>query len=316
MAVPKKLAGLAPQTYEHPSDNTALNALSKTPGLDRLVRALNEWGFEPLLRVQLTGSYLHALPDHFPDLTEVIAAACATLDVTPVPDLYIAAGGELNAATAGVRRPLIYVTSAAVELLTREELLFVIGHEVGHVKSSHVLYYQIAEYFPLIVESIPGGEFFGAPLRLALLRYKRMAEFTADRAGLLACQDVDVALRALMKLAGLPHKYHGSINTADFIRQAREFQAMDSDKLNWVAKGLSVMGASHPWTVMRAQQLLQWIDGGGYKAVLENPTGGRPGLAAGPMFCNQCGNRLQGGEKFCSVCGRGIGSPPEQQRRA
>ena len=316
MATPKKLTGLAPQSYEHPSDNAALNALAKTPGLDKLVRKLNEWGFEPMLRVQLTGSYLHVVPDHFPDLTEIIETACSTLDVPSVPDLYIAGGGELNAATAGVNRPLIYVTSAAVEVLTREELLFVIGHEVGHVKSSHVLYYQIADYFPLIVELIPGGEFFSGPLTLALLRYKRMAEFSADRAGLLACQDVDVALRALMKLAGLPRKYHNSINTEDFIRQAKEFQAMDSEKLNWIAKGLSVMGATHPWTVMRAQQLLQWIDSGGYKSVLENPQPNSHPSGPAAMYCNHCGAHLTPGAVFCSQCGRSLGPSPDQKRRA
>jgi Zn-dependent protease with chaperone function len=323
MASPRKLTGLIPQAYEHPSDKAALDILAKTPGLDTLVRKLNEWGFEPLLRVQLTGSYLHVLPDHFPDLTELITAACETLDLPSVPDLYIAGSGELNAATAGVKRPLIYVTSAAVEVLTPEELLFVMAHEVGHVKSNHVLYYQIAEYFPVIAGILGDftfnvGKLLSTPLEVALMRYKRMAEFTADRAGLLACQDVEVALRALMKLAGLPRKYHAAINTEDFMRQAREFQAMDSEKLKIAAKWLSVMGATHPWTVMRAQQLLQWIDSGGYATVLQNPrnTGLAP-LAGAAVFCNQCGNHLRGGEAFCPACGNPIGhSTPGQRQRA
>jgi Zn-dependent protease with chaperone function len=321
MASPQKLTGLVPQAYEHPSDKAALDMLAKTPGLDTLVRKLNEWGFEPLLRVQLTGSYLHVTPDSFPDLTQIITAACATLDLPFVPDLYIAGSGELNASTAGVKRPLICVTSSAIGGLTPEELLFVIAHEVGHVKSNHVLFYQIADYFPVIAGALGDvtfnvGKLLSTPLEVALLRFKRMAEFTADRAGLLACQDLETGLRALMKLAGLPQKYYAAMKTEDFMRQAREFEAMDSDKLNIIAKWLSVMGATHPWTVMRAQQLLQWVENGGYAAVLKDP--GKTGSTAPAgvaAFCNQCGNPLHGGEVFCSKCGKPIGQFTVDQRQ-
>ena len=41
-------------------------------------------------------------------------------------------------------------------------------------------------------------------LQGALTRWQRSSELTADRAGLLACQSQDPALRSMMKLAGLP----------------------------------------------------------------------------------------------------------------
>jgi Zn-dependent protease with chaperone function len=305
---PQTLTGLRPQAYEHPSDAAALNALTHTAGLDTLVRKLNSWGFERLLRVQLTGSYLKTTPDSFPDVYEILTSACTTLDTPSVPDLYIA-GGELNAFTAGVDHPLVLLYSGSVQQLTREELLFVIAHEVGHIKSGHVLYYQIAEFLPIIAEIVGTatfgiGELLSAGLQVALLRWKRMSEFTADRAGLLACQDADVALRTMMKLAGLPPKYFASPNTEDFIKQARDFEAMDADKLSMLAKWLSTVGSTHPWTVMRAQQLLQWVDSGGYQEVLRAPQRVPFHAPAGvSRFCNQCGSPLRGTELFCPGCG-------------
>jgi Zn-dependent protease with chaperone function len=314
---PKKLTGLRPQAYEHPSDAMALNALTHTAGLDTLVRKLNEWGFERLLRVQLTGSYLRATADSFPDLHDLLKTACEALDSPLMPDLYVGGQGELNAFTAGVDKPLILLSTGAVELLSREELLFVIGHEVGHVKSGHVLYYQIAEFLPIIAEMVGSatfgiGELLSAGMQVALLRWKRMSEFTADRAGLLACQDADVSLRTMMKLAGLPHRYYGAINTEDFMRQAREFQALDQDKLTLLAKWLSTMGETHPWTVMRAQGLLQWIESSDYEQVLKNPFGPPPRLPQGVTgFCDQCGWPRRGPEVFCPGCGRSF-APPVQ----
>ncbi len=315
MAPPQKLTGLRPQAYEHPSDQAALDVLAETPGLDTLVRKLNAWGFERLLRVQLTGSYLHVLPENLPDLAETLHTACDTLDLPTVPDLYIAPSGELNASTMGVERPLIVVNSAIVDFLTPEELLFVLAHEAGHIKSSHVLYYQMADYFPVIAGILGDvtfnlGNLLSKPVEVALMSFKRTAEFTADRAGLLACQDVDVALRTLVKLAGLPGKYRNSINTEDFVRQAREFESLDSDKLSVVAKWLSVMGATHPWTVMRARQLLQWIDSGGYEQVLKDPkkvaSPAAPGVTG---YCTSCGGPLHSGEAFCRACGHRIPPP-------
>src|SRR5207253_6079890 len=83
---------------------------------------------------------------------------------------------------------------------------------------SNILSLSLHDALPI---SLGFGEWLSAPLQLALMHWQRMSEFTADRAGLLACQDADVAIRTMMKLAGLPQKYFKDINTQDFIEQAR-----------------------------------------------------------------------------------------------
>jgi hypothetical protein len=135
-----------------------------------------------------------------------------------------------------------------------------------------------------------------------------MSWFTADRAGLLASQDANVPITAMMKIAGLPQKYHGAINPEDFIAQAREFKALDQDKLNWFVKALSTMGQTHPWTVMRASQFLAWVDSGEYAAVLNADHALPPGIGGAPAlpgaaFCTQCGRGLIPEARFCPGCG-------------
>jgi Zn-dependent protease with chaperone function len=239
----------------------------------------------------------------------LLLKACDLLDSPILPELYVAPG-DLNAFTAGIERPLIVINSGAIDALSPEEMLYVLGHEVGHIKSGHVLYYQIAEFLPVVGEIVGDatlgvGKIFTGGLQLALLSWKRNSEFTADRAGLLACQNAETALRALMKLSGLPSKCYAAINTEDFIDQARAFDAMDSDKLSLVAKWLSIMGATHPWTVMRAKQLLQWIDTGGYQHVINSTDRYQPAKATGPFrFCGDCGSPLQSDAAFCPRCGR------------
>lgn len=303
----KPLAGLKPQAYEHPLDRKALDALQQTGGLETLVRKANEWGLERMLQVRLTGSHLKATADTFPELHETLCTAVATIDLPLLPELYVASLGEINAFTAGVGKPIVVVGAEAVDALTADELLFLLGREIGHIKSGHVLYYQIAEFVPVFGEILGGvtlglGELAGAGLQIALTNWRRMSELTADRAGLLACQDANVALTVMMKLAGLPRSRYEQANTEDFIAQARAFEALDSDALSWVARRLSVMGQAHPWTVLRAQQCLAWIDDGSYERVLgANHQGARPALGA--AFCVKCGAKLGGADVFCNGCG-------------
>ena len=106
-----------------------------------------------------------------------------------------------------------------------------------------------------------------------------------------------------MKLAGLPQKYYDRVNVDDFIVQARAFEAMDNDKLDWIAKWLSSAGQSHPWTVLRANQFLTWIDDGGYEQVLAAPTSCRCCCRKGQALLPRCGYGLAGPESFCPGCG-------------
>ena len=100
-------------------------------------------------------------------------------------------------------------------------------------------------------------------------------------------------------------KFFDKVNTEDFLAQAREFEAFDSDKLDWVAKILSGMGQSHPWTVMRASELLRWVDSTSYEKLLADPTSGRA-LEPPRKFCTNCGSPTAG--VFCSKCGTRIAS--------
>lgn len=314
MSVPLRLTGLKPQRYEHPLDKKALDALQSTGGLETLVRKVNDWGLERMLRVQLTGSHLAVTADCFPELHALARQAADTIDLPAVPRLYVADLAGIQSFTSGTTEPLIVISADALDLLSDAELLFLLGHEMGHIKSGHVLYYQIAEFLPIVGSLIGGvtlglGELAGVGLQAALLHWKRMSAFTADRAGLLACQDPTPALTLMMKVAGLPRSRYDSANTEDFIAQARAFEALDTDALSWIARRLVSAGDTHPWTVLRAQQALLWLDSGDYETILKTDHRG-PMPQIGMAFCQRCGTALPAGAAFCVGCGQRVQVAP------
>ena len=305
------LVGLQPYYYEHPLDRSALEALQGTPGLETLVRKVNEYGFERLLRIQYTGSNLKVTSESFPDIHETFIHATKILNLAIKPDLYLQEGHGINAFTAGIQKPIVILNSACIDHLSLDELLFIIGHELGHVKSGHSLYHQIGALLPMIGGIVSDmtfglGRLVSATLYAALMHWRRMSEFTADRAGLLVAQNRDASISAMIKVAGLPFKMYGQFNIEDFVGQAREFQDFDANYLDKIAKFLSSMDQSHPWTVLRAAEFDRWTRSGEYNRIL---TACEDRAGEGPRFCTYCRSQLVGDEQYCPACGRQVIPP-------
>jgi len=302
----RKLLGLISKEYEHDYDRMALEKLSHMPALEKVVKKFWEWGLEKFIRIQYTGSNIKVNAKYYPELHSMLMEACAVLDIKKVPDLYVEMG-FLNAWTTGVNDPIIVISSGCVSLLTYDELMFIIGHELGHIKSQHVLYQELARAMPYIASVIGNltlgiGQLLGSGLELALLDWMRKAEFSSDRAGLLVCQNVDAAVSTMMKLAGLPPRYYSTLDTDSFLKQADEFEGYDLNEMDKIVKFLSVVGNTHPWTVMRAKELNKWIKQGKYDAIIKEHNARSHWITSG-KFCTSCGAEISKPQKFCTECG-------------
>ena len=266
----KILTGLDHSQYEHPFDQKALEALRNTPGVELVGKYITKHLVERMYTVQYTGSHLKVTPDNYPNIYEYLQYAAQILDVKKVPELYIEWGYDINAMTVGAENPIIVLNSGLIDLCDDDEIMFIIGHELGHVKSNHMLYHMMAQVINFIIDQIPFGSVAAAPLQYALYYWDRMSEFTADRAGLMACQSKEAAIRAFMKMSGMPIKQYNNMNYQTFLQQAADFKQLDYEGLNKVIKLISIADATHPWTVMRAAELFNWIKKGNFKTLLTN----------------------------------------------
>lgn len=265
----KILTGLDHSQYEHPFDKKALSALENTPGLGMAGNFITKHTIEKIYTVQYTGSNLKVTSENYPKIYEYLRYACQILDMPNVPDLYIQWGYGINAFTVGSENPIIVLNSGLIDLCDDDEIMFIIGHECGHIKSNHMLYHMMAQVINMIIDAIPFGGIAAAPLQYALYYWDRMSEFTADRAGLLCCQKLTAVMRGLVKMAGLPIKEYQNIKVEGFIEQAKNFKALDYNAMNKVIKFISIADSSHPWTVMRAAELVNWLQSGEPKLLIK-----------------------------------------------
>ena len=132
-------------------------------------------------------------------------------------------------------RPDIILTSRLIELLSIEELQFVIGHEVAHYVYQHALYPNHNN-----VED--------RNLKLNILNLSRAAEISADRIGFLACSSLEDALKANFKLAsGLSDKYF-NFKPSTYLDQLRDLEDL--------GKSSSELWSTHPSFLIRMQSLI------------------------------------------------------------
>jgi Zn-dependent protease with chaperone function len=261
----RPLVGLDVEEFRHPNDARATDALKKLPGFDTLVKKIMEYGLERLYYVENVSSNLRVTAKMFGRLHRSLTWACKILEV-PEPEMYVTVDPKPNAFTYGHTKPFIQLTSGLVDLMSDEELFFVIGHEVGHIKAGHVLYGTMARSISTIVTilgqaTLGFGAILGQGLVVALYEWYRCAELTADRAALLCVQDVEPARNTFMKLAGGSTRLAGEMDRDEFMRQVREFDEIDRTNLDRAYKVLLTLFRDHPFAMQRAKELDSWTEG-------------------------------------------------------
>ena len=262
------LPGISSRAWEHPADRGALVALRKLRGFDTVLKAFSGLINERAVRLQYLASAIRVDDRQFARLHRLLGEVGATLDAPELPEMYVVANPFLNASTIGMNKPIIVLNSAMVELLDEEELRFLIAHELGHALSGHAVYQTLLRRLIVlsgVLGSIPLG---GVGLRVivaARMEWSRKSELSADRAGLLATQDPQVAFRYHMKTASGGHL--DDLDTTSFFAQGTEYDE-SGDLRESVLRLLLVENQSHPFAVVRARELRRWVDSGAYTAVL------------------------------------------------
>ncbi len=179
--------------------------------------------FNSIVRNQLLGSAVLVTPKQFPQLHELSMRCSRTLGVPEQQVYVVQALGSINALTMGTdEESVVILYSATVDHMTDRELLYVLGHEFGHIQNNHAVY-RTALYFlvNMVHEFV---QWIVTPAILALNHWSRRAEITADRAGLLCCKDLDVAQRAMTKIALGSKELYEQLDLEEYLKQLKQSQ--------------------------------------------------------------------------------------------
>ena len=275
------LTDISSRAWEHPADRAALQALRRIPVFDQVLRSIFGFFGEKPIRLAFQANALKVSENQFPHIHSLYMDVCKTLDPEREYDLFISQTPIVNAGAYGMEQPFIILNSGTIWLLDDDEISFILGHELGHIMSDHVLYRTMTVL--LIQLAGMGFPVVGLAARavlVALLEWYRKSELSSDRAGLLTVQNPEVAMRAMLKMAGgIPEgrRWESEYSLDEFIKQAEEYRT-GGDVADQVYKVLNLMATTHPFYVLRVSEIRQWIETGDYDRILrgEYPRRGDP----------------------------------------
>jgi len=268
------LTGIDPAVFQHSADREALKKLESFPGMKTLLRKVSGSYVENTLRMLNVSQNVRVSKKQFPSVYNLFREACAVLDILEMPEIYVSTVYIPNAFTFGMEKYSVTLLSGILDLLTEEELLFVIAHELTHIKCNHMMYKTL-----LYLLSYVGTQIFGVffkvaeitffPIEMALRSWERKAEFSCDRGGLLTVQNPEIAKTAMAKLAGFSKSLKTQVNIQEILKQADELQNMDDQMFVRVMKMYHTAFRSHPFPVIRIKELHNWSQSHQYRRILD-----------------------------------------------
>lgn len=190
--------------------------------------------------------------EQVPDVHHVVQQCRERLGTREAIDVYIVDAPVLNAYAVGFRAPQsIVIYTGLIRALDRDELAYVIGHEMGHVLFRHTTIHALTGQLGLHTFGIPVLGYF---LRYIFYFWMRVSEFSADRAGLIACGRLDKALSTQLKLSLGPQR-GSQVDMAPIIEHFRNHDVSVTAQLHDVV-------STHPGTDTRMDKMVDFAFSG------------------------------------------------------
>jgi len=161
-------------------------------------------------------------------------------------EFFVYQGDQFNASVYPPSGDTLYImlSSGIIERFNTDELTFVIGHEIGHVIFEHHKY-------PARLIMDAGSEYLSPLHAMKLFAWGRSAELTADRVGLLCCQDFTAAARAFFKLSSGVTDESLAFDLEEYVKQFVDLEAEmageNMDPSDWYS--------THPFSPLRIKAI-------------------------------------------------------------
>jgi Zn-dependent protease with chaperone function len=216
-------------------------------------------GIAILVKVQQSqylGRAVKVQPYQFPEIHQAAQTAANRLAMT-MPDVFLVQSPEINAFALGFlgRKKTVVLHSALVEAMSWDELVYVLGHEFAHIKCNHTSFSVLTN----TVENIVRIPILSQVMGLIFLFWSRKCEYTCDRGGLLANQNLEASVTALAKLAVGKDLFH-KMDLAALLQQKSEIERDGLSKLSEVFE-------THPYTIYRIHALQRFYDSVAYHRI-------------------------------------------------
>ena len=276
--------GLDPRDFEHPSMQRMNQLLRGSVVLRKTAESLSRKIGKPWY--ESTFNSILATEKQYPRVHEIGLIAARRLGARQLPSFYVELDRGYQSATYGSEHDaFVNVGAFLPRFLNDQELLFILGHEIGHLVSQHALWTTVSMFLVgqqrtnLMAEGVMG--FISNPLKLIeggvesiVTNWMRVADFTADRAALLAVGSFETAKRAIFLLHLRSRRELDEMDIDEWVRQV-EAQDQTMSKLS------QMMTSATPYLGSRLVELRNFAQSPQYESLRQKVESGNGGALDG-----------------------------------
>ena len=171
------------------------------------------------------------------------------LEFTEPVDFYITGDPSVNAFAIASQEEgepnIINVNSSLIQLMSDDELRFVIGHEMGHLINKNATLVKLINFV------FPHGAPIPITLQYKIRLWQQLSELVADRFGYMAMPNINVCISAFFKMS----------SGLDFNKMDMKVEAFLEDnkkRLEYFRNDKGINFATHPINPIRVEALNQF----------------------------------------------------------
>jgi Zn-dependent protease with chaperone function len=256
-------------------DADAMNVLRSLGPLTAAAHMVSERVGRPWFEASVNG--LRLGERQLPDIFNLAIRAARIIGLPYMPELYISGDQMWDATTLGTDSNSFIVIGSVLTNFKEDELLFVLGREMGHCRAGHALWKTVTQFLSGRghKRSILGDGLFKMfnPAKLVesaidapLMAWARHSEITADSAGVLVVGKEDVARRVLQAWTFRSFPLLQRINPEAWMEQENASDEVTMQVSEWTL-------ASAPYLAGRLRLLREYARSDhvkGWRAVVEH----------------------------------------------
>lgn len=221
------------------------------PVVEEVIRKTKISSGDAYWRSNMEGHCLKVQQDLLPDFYALCHEVKIKLGFDEPVDFYITGDSTVNAFSLAAEDEgephIVNVNSGLFDLMSEDELRFVIGHELGHLINQDTALSRLIHFVFPPDSNVP------VSLQYKIRLHDQLAELVADRYGYMATGDLDVCVTAFFKMA----------SGLDLAKMNVSIDALIADntrRLEYFLKDRGTSRSSHPVNPIRIQALNLFVN--------------------------------------------------------
>lgn len=216
------------------------------PVVEEVLRKAKISSNDAYWRSSMEGHSLKVQEELLPDIYSLCCEVKQQLAFDEPVDFYITGDATINAFSLAAEDEgephIVNLNSGLIDLMTREELRFVISHELGHLINRDTALSRLIQFVFPPEANVP------VSLQYKIRLHEQLAELVADRYGYMATQNLDVCVTSFFKMA----------SGLDLAKMNVSIEALIADnnrRLDYFLRDKGTSRSSHPVNPIRVQAL-------------------------------------------------------------